>query len=65
MLFRSKQIAMQHGIRVTVESDIKHAVNNLKTGIIEGDIVIITGSLYLVGESLEYAGLIRQCLDIY
>lgn len=60
-----KQIAMQHGIQVTVESDIKNAVNNLKTGIIEGDIVIITGSLYLVGESLEHAGLIQQCLDIY
>lgn len=60
-----ERIAIQYGIPVSIEPDVKSAVNNFKTGIMEDEIVIVTGSLYLVGESLELAGLTKRCLNIY
>jgi dihydrofolate synthase / folylpolyglutamate synthase len=60
-----EQIAACSGVRVTGEPDVKNAVYNLKRCIMKHEIVVVTGSLYLVGECLEKAGLTHCCLDIY
>jgi dihydrofolate synthase / folylpolyglutamate synthase len=58
-------VVRNHNIETIMCTNVKSAVKYAEKCIMQEDLVVITGSLYLSGECFEILGMKEYCMDIY